>query len=55
MEENNDKIQLLKSFYYIFHFPLEEIYNLFRILKIITNILSKSKIISISPELLLMN
>ena len=50
MEENiNNKLN--KSFYYIFHFPLDEIYNLFRTPNlIIKTFFQKAKIISISPD-----
>ena len=50
MEENINTI-LNKSFYYIFHFPLDEIYNLFRTPNlIIKTFFQKAKIISISPD-----
>ena len=49
--EENIYTQLKKSFYYIFHFPLDEVYNLFRTPNLILNtFFQKAKITSILPD-----
>ena len=49
--EENIYTPLKKSFYYIFHFPLDEVYNFFRTPNLILNIFfQKAKITSILPD-----
>ena len=49
--EENIYTPLKKSFYYIFHFPLDEVYNLFRTPNLILNtFFQKAKITSILPD-----
>ena len=49
--EENIYTPLKKSFYYIFHFPLDEVYNFFRTPNLILNtFFQKAKITSILPD-----
>ena len=51
MDDNTINEKSKKSFYYIFHFPLDDVYNIFRKPEIILSIfLQKAKIISITPN-----